>query len=196
MSSNFTYKNEYGFSWRLVYYLDSSVQTFFSSEEEAKNCNVKGRFSILDSIPKIKGQTTYTFLLEYPVEYKGKYIIWQQSKSPYDDIEVSGVNSATGFSLLKNTIGTTFNGLVRTAFADQSAKEKVTLIDGNPGTSYWYYSIGMYKATKYWTAVPGPYDKTSVTVTALWVRAPDILYQRTNKRCPNRLKLLNINNIS
>ena len=133
MSNNFTYKNEYGFRWRLVYYLDSNVQTFFSSEEEAKHCNVKGRFSILDSIPKIKGQSTYTFLLEYPVNYKDKYIIWQQSKSPYDDIEASGVSSASGFSSLKNTMGVTFNGLVKTTITPPCNNAKVTLIDGKPG---------------------------------------------------------------
>lgn len=163
---NKTYKNAHGFRWRLIYYLDASDGEIFSSESQAKNCNLKNKFSILSNIPKIKGQTTYTFLLEYPIEYPNKFILWQQSLSPYDDIEQSGVNSAQGFVSLRNTIGT-FNGLVRTTLKTCC---KPTLIDGSPGIGSWFYSIGMYSKCD-WQKVPGP--NAAVKITSLWVRTTD-----------------------
>ena len=59
-----------------------------------KNCNLANRLSILDSIPCVKDQSTYKFLLEYLVEYKNKFIICQQSLSHIDGIEEHDVSSA------------------------------------------------------------------------------------------------------
>ena len=167
MGVNTTYKEFRGYLWQLVYYLDVNRGSFFSSETEAKNCNLENRFSILDSVPRVKNQSAYTFLLEYPIEYKNKFIIWQQSLSPIDDIEEKDVTSAKGFALIRNNISSNFKGLVKTSILNLNNCVS-TLLDGNPGDQNWYYSIGMHSSCGGWSSIPGP--KGSVKITELWVR--------------------------
>ena len=100
-SSKYNYKYAYGSYWLLILYHNAEDETLFNSQEEAKNCNVENKFSILNEINsdffKKFAQNSFEFLLEYPKEFPSDYIRWSQTQSPLYENEVNDVFSANGF---------------------------------------------------------------------------------------------------
>ena len=168
--SNYLYKNAYGSRWLRVFYHKTTDGSVIFTVDEAIHCNLPNKYSILDEISsKMRYSGKFEFLLEYPTNHPNKYIRWKQSLNPLNDIEISGSNSATGFQLIHSD-WSSFKGLVRTTINNE-ANCVATLLDGNPGTIQWYYSIGM---TSYCDYIynkkypPGPTD--GVEEIILWIR--------------------------
>ena len=171
----YKYKYAHGCYWLRIFHHQSLDGTVIFTEDEAKNCDLPNKFSILDEIsPIMKHKGKYEFLLEYPIDYPNKYVRWRQDMNPLDDKEVQGKSNATGFQGIHSD-WSNFRGLVRTTL-NNNANCIATLIDGNPGHGNWYYSIGMYSycdtvySSKY---PPGP--SGAVKDIYLWIRATSFI---------------------
>ena len=74
----YQYKYQYGCYWLRVFHHKSLDGSVIFDENEAKNCDLENKFSILDEISlHMRYNDKYEFLLEYPLDYPNKYIRWR-----------------------------------------------------------------------------------------------------------------------
>ena len=174
-TSKYNYKYAHGAEWLLIFFHNATDKTLFKDPEEASNCNTQNKFSILNELsPFMKFSGQYEFLLEYPKDYPNDYIRWSQSKLPLDDIEKENVNESIGFNPISvPSYPLAFTGLVKTNLSIKISGGDclATLLDGNPGTNLWHYSIGMYSTCDFYYGddqPPGP--DCGVSEIYLWIR--------------------------
>ena len=169
-SSKYNYKRFKNVNWLLIFY--HNTNTLFDSSNEALNCNTKDKFSILNEIsPFFKIHDKYEFLLEYPKDYPDEYIQWTQSLFPLENEEKEGENTAKDYKPIHvPSYENKFGGLVKTKIPN-SAGCISTLLDGNPGHLYWFYSIGMYsKCDTVYGQDKAPGPESPVDEILLWLK--------------------------
>ena len=163
------YKNWNGRRWLKLLHHNFEAAGGFVSESEALSSNNPNRYSILSELnDALKFNGTFEFHLEYPT-YK---IHWIQNDNPIT-LDGSKYESAPGLLVYRNaTEGFTFKGL---GLSKKELDNKIsTLLDGNIGSSIFYYAVGMYNSTQgswYSSGIPGAKDAEK-RVT-LWVRVPN-----------------------
>lgn len=159
----------------LIFFDNCSGKSYLENETAALSINQKNKYSILSQLNdalRVKGK--YEFILEWPS--LKMFYQWRQTNNPVYEYEKNGVYKAEGFEPLYNGSkdSTCWGGLVRTTI--KFSNNINSLLDGCPGTSYWYYSIGMYKTVYsqfYNTGYPTTYGRGSGTdLVYLWVRYP------------------------
>ena len=157
--------------WLRVFYHNSKSESdCFESESEALHCNSENKFSILDEIDdSMKIRNKFEFIIEYPNE--AIYYHWRQSKNPLEEVEEEGKFGVDGFEPIHNgTSDTSWGGLTKTKLEAENVIS--TLLDGNPGTIWWRFSIGKYCVNKGWEfkdSLPGPLRKEYKQIR-LWIR--------------------------
>ena len=136
--------------WLKVFYHDCTGQNFFESEEQALYSTDPKKYSILANISsKHKINHKYEFIIFWPSLQQ--YHRWRQVKNPIYDIEQNiGLYQVEGFETIYPKeipeADQRFGGLVKTAISDGEYNN--SLLNGIPGTNWWYYSIGMYTKSK------------------------------------------------
>ena len=175
-----TFKNDYDAYWLKVYDFSPKFGKFL--KDETSFCLNKNKFSIF-SLLKNKNvvhrfNETYEFLLEYPLEYPGKYNRWTQSKDPLDyaDFNNSGYANVSGYTPM-HIDWAGFGGLMR-SYSGQC------LIDGNIGSWHWDFAFGDY-STGYAGQTPGP-SCVRVNQSILWIRIDPLQYFVKTCRIFNR----------
>lgn len=138
-----------GYYYLRVFEHNFTTANCFNNVDEALEVNLPGKFSILSHLNQSEFKfrdNKLNFIIEYPNE--NIYNSWTQSLPPYDDIDVEGVFQAKGFSATETLApygkayqGGSWGGLVRNNI------QKLSLLDGIPGHSNWYYAIGMLCGT-------------------------------------------------
>jgi len=165
LSYGYETKQQHGATWLKMFYHDSTGGVFFSSVNEALQCSLPNKYSILSELDQryaLNGQ--YEFLLEYP-ELSG-FNRWKQNNSPIIETEGQYGSMAQGYTPI--SVSWTVNGwggLVK-------SKAKTTFIEGSTSsTSLAWYGIG-YISKQYSPKMAGP--GKHVYKVCLWVRINDI----------------------
>lgn len=119
----------------------------FRTESEALKSNSYGKFSILYKLYDDDFKFTdnqYYFIIEYP-DF-GLYNSWSQELNPLEDDERHDSTShlSKGFQQNETQLvaGRYWGGLAKTTLDYNNVIN--SLLDGNPGTSNFWYAIGMY----------------------------------------------------
>jgi len=184
----FTFKKEFGADWVLLFRHNSTGGVMFSNLDEAKNCDLPQKYSIIGNITnnsQIDGK--FEFLLEYPGT--SGYNRWKQTNFPLWEPETG--NLATGFEAINLTwTGNSFGGLFK-------SKQTATLLDGSRGDSLWYYAIGTIANS--WSSsycspaghcFPGSTSSTKCVV--LWMRVREGPYYNTKANKVKSRLLINL----
>ena len=153
--------------WLKVFFHNSTGNIKFKDPKEALHCDLPQKYSILDTInSNMKTNGKYEFIIEYPNEV---YYQWRQTKNPIYEYEILNKNEATGFDLIHKGNDYNMSGLVRSTLEVNGYIN--SLLDGNPGNSYWYFAIGMYEdiIDSYLNADIPAYGKT-VNFVKLWLK--------------------------
>ena len=164
-----------GNCWLKIFYQKYDSSDLFTDEKEAKYIISRNKYSLLANITdNYKIDNQYEFIISYP-EYE-EYFRWQQSIFPLNEIE--NINTeVNGFNLISNTsIGYNFGGLVKTNISDESNRTNC-LLDGNPGSSTYFFCIAAYKnGSPYWISNGFPSFVWNVnkkaSLVSLWLRMP------------------------
>ena len=144
----------------------------FENESEALSCNLPNKYSILSEITdeyKINGK--FEFLINYPNE--SRYFRWRQLNNPVEELEVENISTAEGFeSIYPSDLPNKWGGLVRTNITYEGKIS--SLLDGNPGSDFWYFAIGMYKDNTWESyGFPAYQEDLPTNYTSLWMRVPE-----------------------
>ena len=157
--------------WLLVFHHVFSAG-FFANEEEASFSLTPGKYSLLNKLTdSLKINNSYVFQLEYP---DSPLISWSQTNNPIYEEENGG--PVAGYTPIENIPTSTsaehaFGGLARTKY--QYKDTIATFIDGIPGSSRFYFAIGMYHVTfDNWDTKGLPGNLQVVQSVKLWVKVP------------------------
>lgn len=161
-----------------VFSHDSNVGGYFTSLSEAQSCSSNGKFSILNSMDKLKSSGKYQFMLVYPES--GKRNIWKQSKNPLKE-SIANTDSGKrveGYEAVSISLsGNYWGGLA------MSTSTTGALLDGSTGHGNWFYAIG---ALQKWgdgvNTFPGG-NSEAVTKVELWLACDEeaVAEQNGNK---------------
>ena len=174
-SEGYQYSRIHGNLWQLIFFHNFTNKSTFQNESEALFCSSVDKYSILlqlTDIFKIGGK--FEFIIEYPQNHR--YYQWRQTNNPLHELEVSDVGHVAGFEPIYNsTYIYRWGGLVRTNI--KFIGNINSLLDGNPGISYWQFAIGMYaNATGGYNETGIPADSGRTDMVRLWLKLPRILY--------------------
>ncbi len=152
------YFTDDGAIWvRVLYQNNKNGDGKFTDENEALNCNMSNKYSILAHLEEFRSTNgKFEFLLQYP-EISG-YNRWLQTSNPCTTID-----AVTGYEAISISWSSAWSGGLT------KGNNIYCLLDGQIGTSWWY-SVASY--VDYHGGMAGPYDDI-VTQTALWVRYYD-----------------------
>ena len=166
MAPKYQYKEEHGVQWLLVFYHNAHDNIIFKDDDEAINCNTNSKFSILNEItPKMRINSMYEFLLEYPSDFPGEYNRWNQSWNPLDP---SG-RQPDGFNFTHK--GWDYYQFAGLALTCRSANQCCPSVLDGTSDETWWYSIGMISLcdTQYGQPKP-PGPSAQVNEIVLWLR--------------------------
>ena len=131
--------------YQLVFEHNFTTENCFKNDEEAKNINIPNKFSILYDLNSTKYLFKDNFryyIIEYP-ELK-IFNAWKQTISPTEEIERSGLSTATGFTqLITEAPQDGWGGLVKTTYPDHGTGTSGSYLDGIPRDSNWWFCIGL-----------------------------------------------------
>ena len=161
-----TFKVAHGALWQLIFQHNTSCGYF--TKENAEFNVEEGRFNFIKYIDSRKYvnryNSSYEFLLEYPVEFPNQYNRWIQLVNPLEIDEESGLSSVPGFSPDHIDFPNLFGGLAK-------SNSGSCLLDGELGTKNWCYAIGDWNGY-YSPRTPGPHPDRVKSIY-LWIRVID-----------------------
>ena len=162
----------HGNLWLKIFYHSYKNGTLFSSPDEAKYVISVEKYSIFANISeKFKVDQKYEFMIYYPEE--NIYFRWYQNDNPIDEKEEESKTQADGFEDKSPTEGYQWGGLVLTTIKDQGKIN--SLLNGNPGSHFWYFAIGMYEDSLIsWKekGIPSYRWEYSTKIVSVWLRLP------------------------
>ena len=192
-----TYKYDKGAYWLLIFYhnIENKVE-FFKNEEEALNCHMQDKYSILGYINSL-GDTykigeKFEFL--YETDKGKKYLRWKQTNFPLNEDESKVSDKVVAGFVNISCPSPVFTGLAKVTMATtyQGSTFIPALLDGEVRSNYWHFSIASYGVHSMFPntipTIPGSLMKD----VALWLRVlktGDMCETQCNKRKSNVLTL-------
>lgn len=159
-----------GSEWERIFWHDvSTTATYFSSKDEAKNCNLSNRYSKLSTISSFVHNGNYEFLLYYPKYSTTKYNRWIQKVNPLD-ITADSSQTASTMGYQPIHINFTTNWLYGMGLTSNTSSTS-PLLDCEAGHNNWYGGIGL--RTAYNGGFPAPTESGMSNIqkeVELWVR--------------------------
>ena len=157
-----------------VFYHSYKNKALFADDKEASYIISDDKYSLFANITdKFKvDKNKFEFILYYPEDEV--YFRWRQSNNPMNEYEVNGKTQVDGFeSIDNNHEGYLWGGLVRPTLEDRN--QISTFLEGNPGNSFWYYSIGMYQNVyDSWkdSGIPAYEVHYACLIVSVWIKLP------------------------
>lgn len=160
-----------GSEWARIFWHDvSSTATYFTDEDEVKDCSLSNRYSRLNMVNNFLYNGKYEFMLCYPKHSTTKYNRWIQIANP---LTTTGDASQTAITMGYEPVHIDFTTNWKYGFALSTSTS--TYMDCEAGHGNWFGAIGQYKAytASGITGFPAPTESGMDTVqkeVELWVR--------------------------
>lgn len=148
----------------------------FTNKTEAKSINTKYKYSILTEIDDEfrDYDNKFTFALVYPE--LNLYNIWQQTNNPLNESEKSDNNIHYKVEGYNNITILADRNETQCEWGGLTLSSTDNLIDGCPGGSTWFFTIGYVGTT--WNGYPKiPSNNQGVDIVSLWVKVINDKYQ-------------------
>lgn len=161
-----------GSEWARIFWHDvSSTATYFTDEDEVKDCSLSNRYSRLNMVNNFLYNGKYEFMLCYPKHSTTKYNRWTQTANP---LTTTGDASQTAETMGYKPVHIDFTTNWKYGLALSSSSTN-TYMDCEAGHGNWFGAIGQYKAytASGITGFPAPTESGMDTVqkeVELWVR--------------------------
>lgn len=160
-----------GSEWARIFWHDvSSTATYFTDEDEVKDCSLSNRYSRLNMVNNFLYNGKYEFMLCYPKHSTTKYNRWIQIANP---LTTTGDASQTAITMGYEPVHIDFTTNWKYGFALSTSTS--TYMDCEAGHGNWFGAIGQYKAytASGITGFPAPTENGMDAVqkeVELWVR--------------------------
>ena len=160
-----------GSEWARIFWHDvSSTATYFTDEDEVKDCSLSNRYSRLNMVNNFLYNGKYEFMLCYPKHSTTKYNRWIQIANP---LTTTGDASQTATTMGYEPVHIDFTTNWKYGFALSTSTS--TYMDCEAGHGNWFGAIGQYKAytASGITGFPAPTESgmdTAQKKVELWVR--------------------------
>ena len=160
-----------GSEWARIFWHDvSSTATYFTDEDEVKDCSLSNRYSRLNMVNNFLYNGKYEFMLCYPKHSTTKYNRWIQIANP---LTTTGDASQTAITMGYKPVHIDFTTNWKYGFALSTSTS--TYMDCEAGHGNWFGAIGQYKAYSSGgiSGFPAPTETGMVLVqkeVELWVR--------------------------
>ena len=160
-----------GSEWARIFWHDvSSTATYFTDEDEVKDCSLSNRYSRLNMVNNFLYNGKYEFMLCYPKHSTTKYNRWIQIANP---LTTTGDASQTAITMGYEPVHIDFTTNWKYGFALSTSTS--TYMDCEAGHGNWFGAIGQYKAytASGITGFPAPTESgmdTAQKEVELWVR--------------------------
>lgn len=160
-----------GSEWARIFWHDvSSTATYFTDEDEVKDCSLSNRYSRLNMVNNFLYNSKYEFMLCYPKHSTTKYNRWTQTADP---LTTTGDASQTAETMGYKPVHIDFTTNWKYGFALSTSTS--TYMDCEAGHGNWYGAIGQYKAytASGITGFPAPTESgmdAAQKEVELWVR--------------------------
>ena len=161
-----------GSEWARIFWHDvSSTATYFTDEDEVKDCSLSNRYSRLNMVNNFLYNGKYEFMLCYPKHSTTKYNRWTQTANP---LTTTGDASQTAETMGYKPVHIDFTTNWKYGLALSSSSTNIYM-DCEAGHGNWFGAIGQYKAytASGITGFPAPTESGMDTVqkeVELWVR--------------------------
>ena len=175
---NLNFRYFVGRQWLLVFHQSITGPKYFENSDEAKNCSLPGKYSILGYIDdRMKINDKFEFLLQYDISAT-RYNHWRQSNNPIYEYEQENKKEVTNFTPIHldyNNSDHKFGGLAVTNIKAIVPTGEIcynSFLVGDLGDAGWFYAIGQYDpCVNSWdNNIPADTDNKEVTSVWLYIR--------------------------
>ena len=164
-------KRELSAAWARVFHQNTHYgEVYYTDADEAKSFDsteTVDKYSVLGNLDSYKNNNNiFEFLLQYPLRSTTQYNRWKQNDNP---VTLNIPNSTDGQqvpgyqSVHTDWTGSKWGGMALNL-------SNTSLLDGEPGHTYWNFAIGVY--SRYRGSMPGPHTGSATydSVANLWSR--------------------------